>query len=204
MHLTTMSNYRHFKHFFDPVDWLDSKWKDKINTGFLSVNDAANLSGFTRQYVYNKIKLGALVSMQKQGKTLIPWRKFVLWYSSKSITPDSPIGAPSYSINGMEDLTSKKRCWVFRFVAKHGITSYYVGRHRRFNKHEVDQAWATESIYFKEWITIEEISIAFNIETDDVLYASARHRINRKIVDGEVLYLRKDIEYFKMRKEVLL
>lgn len=204
MHLTTMSNYRHFKHFFDPADWLDSKWKDKINTGFLSVNDAANLSGFTRQYVYNKIKSGALVSMQKQGKTLIPWRKFVLWYSSKSITPDSPIGAPSYSINGMEDLTSKKRCWVFRFVEKYGITSFYVGRHRRFNKHEVDQAWTTESIYFKEWITIEEISTAFNIETDDVLYASARHRINRKIVDGEVLYLRKDVEYIKMRKEVFL
>lgn len=129
---------------------------------------------------------------------------FVLWYSSKSITPDSPIGAPSYSINGMEDLTSKKRCWVFRFVEKYGITSFYVGRHRRFNKHEVDQAWTTESIYFKEWITIEDISTAFNIETDDVLYASVRHRINRMIEDGEVLYLRKDIEYLKMRKEVLL
>ena len=60
----------------------------------------------------------------------------------------------------MEDLTSKKRCWVFRFVEKYGITSFYVGRHRRFNKHEVDQAWTTESIYFKEWITIEEISTA--------------------------------------------
>lgn len=199
-----MSNYRHFKHFFDPADRLDSKWKDKINTGFLSVNDAANLSGFTRQYVYNKIKSGALVSMQKHGKTLIPWRKFVLWYSSKSITPNSPIGVPSYSIDGMEKLTSKKRCWVFRFVEKYGITSFYVGRHRRFNKHEVDQAWTTESIYFKEWITIEEISTAFNIKTDVVLYASVRHRINRMIEDGEVLYLRKDIEYLKMRKEVLL
>ena len=128
----------------------------------------------------------------------------VLWYSSKSITPDSPIGAPSYSINGMEDFTSKKRCRVCRFVEKYGIPSYYVGRHRRFNKLEVDKAWNIESIYFKDWLTIEEISSAFNIENNDILYASAKHRIKRKIDDGEVLYLRKDVEYLKKRKEELL
>ena len=41
--------YNNKKHFYDPYDSLDAEWKARISHGMLSVGEAAQLSGFSRQ-----------------------------------------------------------------------------------------------------------------------------------------------------------
>ena len=41
--------YNNKKHFYDPYDSLDAEWKARISHEMLSVGEAAQLSGFSRQ-----------------------------------------------------------------------------------------------------------------------------------------------------------
>ena len=41
--------YNNKKHFHDPYDSLDAEWKARISHEMLSVGEAAQLSGFSRQ-----------------------------------------------------------------------------------------------------------------------------------------------------------
>lgn len=41
--------YNFKKHYYDPYDSLDAEWKARISHEMLSVGEAAQLSGFSRQ-----------------------------------------------------------------------------------------------------------------------------------------------------------
>ena len=45
-------NYNFSKHYYDPfIQLKEEEWKDVVSRGFLSISEAATLSGYTRQYI---------------------------------------------------------------------------------------------------------------------------------------------------------
>ena len=62
--------YNNKKHYYDPYDSLDVEWKAKITHDWLSVGEAAVLSGFSRQYINKLIANGIIVAKKnKEGKS---------------------------------------------------------------------------------------------------------------------------------------
>lgn len=52
--------YNNKKHFYDPYDSLDAEWKARISHEMLSVEEAAQLSEFSRQYINKLIANGII------------------------------------------------------------------------------------------------------------------------------------------------
>lgn len=139
------------KHFYDPYDSLDVGWKLVIDKGYLSIAEAAILSGFSRQYLYKVLKCGAVKAQTNGiGHSVIKWRHFVKWYSSLPSTPTSPIGYASLSLSELMRYTGMSRSWVLKFASRYSIPSYYVGRHRRFCKTTCIEVWNLERIFLLE------------------------------------------------------
>ena len=158
--------YNNKKHFYDPYDSLDAEWKARISHEMLSVGEAAQLSGFSRQYI---------------NKLILP------------ITPTSPIGYSSYSLKELMRYTGMSRCWVLKFATRNSIPSYYVGMYRRFCKSVCEEAWKRESISLKRWLTIEEACALFDIDEEVIFALAALHRIRVKRLNKNQVYSKADI-----------
>ena len=163
--------YNNKKHFYDPYDSLDAEWKARISHEMLSVGEAAQLSGFSRQYI-NRLIANGIIDAKKNndGNYVIAWKKFVRWFSALPITPSSPIGYASYSLKELMRYTGMSRCWVLKFATRNSIPSYYVGMYRRFCKYACEEAWKRESIALKRWLTIEEACTLFDVGAE-VIFA---------------------------------
>ena len=42
-----MSNYKHFKHYYNPYDSLDVEWQHVVSKGYLTIGEIVCLSGYT-------------------------------------------------------------------------------------------------------------------------------------------------------------
>lgn len=56
--------YNNKKHFYDPYDSLDAEWKARISHEMLSVGEADQLFGFSRQYI-NKLIANGIIDAKK-------------------------------------------------------------------------------------------------------------------------------------------
>lgn len=190
------------KHYHDPFEHLDQKWHETIVSGFLTVSQAATLSGFTRQHIYHLITEGVLTVKVRNEIKHVPCKAFVKWFSSLAVSPESPLGFSSYSLKGLMDYTGMSRAWTLKFADRHSISSYYVGVFRRFNKHEAENAWKREWFKYAKWITAEEAIKNFNVDETIFYTMVAHHFVAIKHSDKRTLYSKRDIEKeLKWRKE---
>ncbi len=58
-----MSNYKHFKHYYDPYDSLDVEWQNVVSKGHLTISEVVSLSGYTKNYIYHLVKDGVIPCM---------------------------------------------------------------------------------------------------------------------------------------------
>ena len=66
--------YNNKKRFYDPYDSLDAEWKARLSHEMLSVREAAQFSGFSRQYI-NKLIANGIIDAKKNndGNYVIAW-----------------------------------------------------------------------------------------------------------------------------------
>lgn len=100
-----MSNYKHFKHYYNPYDSLDVEWQYVVSKGYLTISEIVCLSGFTKSYIYRLVKNGVIPSLIENNGRQVKWTDFVHWYSHLPETPSSPIGESSFSIYGLMNYT---------------------------------------------------------------------------------------------------
>ena len=100
--------YNFKKHYYDPYDSLDVKWKARISYDCLSVGEAALLSGFSRQYINRLVTNGRIIAARSyEGNYVISWKDFVKWYSALPVTPSSSIGYASLSLKELMRYTAR-------------------------------------------------------------------------------------------------
>ena len=158
-------NTKFFNHYPREWDTLGNEWKEIITGDVLSISQASELSGFSKRFIYAQIHSMKLLSTDKDplskqiySKSLqIEWRRFLMWYSHFDVLPASPFGPPSYSLKGMMNYMGRSRSWSLIFVSRYNIHTFFIGSLRRFDRYDVEEGWKKESIYFKEWIDIDEI-----------------------------------------------
>jgi len=139
-----LSNYKHFKHYYDPYDSLDVEWQNVVSKGHLTISEVVSLSGYTKSYVYRLVKDGVIPCMNGMSGKQVRWIAFIHWYSHLPETPASPIGEASFSIAGLIKLTGMGRCWLLiRFVTRYNVRSYNVGWLKRYIFRESQQVWTT-------------------------------------------------------------
>ena len=79
--------YNFKKHYYDPYDSLDAEWKARISHDWLSIGEAAHLSGFSRQYINRLVTNGRIIAKRSnEGNYGISWKIFVKWYSALPVT----------------------------------------------------------------------------------------------------------------------
>lgn len=122
-----MSNYKHFKHYYNPYDSLDVEWQHVVSKGYLTIGEIICLSGYTKSYIYRLVKNGVIPSLIENDGRKVKWTDFVHWYSHLLETPSSPIGESSFSIYGLMNYTGMGRSWLLSFVERYNIKSYHVG-----------------------------------------------------------------------------
>ena len=84
---------------------------------WLSVGEAALLSGFSRQYINRLVTNGRIIAKRGyEGNYCISWKNFVKWYSALPVTHPSPIGYASLSLKELMRYTGMSKCWVLKFV----------------------------------------------------------------------------------------
>ena len=153
----------------------------------LTVSQAAILSGFSKQFIYQLIKSNTLCYCILEGKTHIKYRNLRAWFAKLPSNKDCPLCPASFSLAGLMNYTKLGRCWVLRFVDRHDIRSYYLGNSRRFNYQDCIAAWAIEQTVNPKWITIEKAVEEYAIESDILLSATASKRVRIKCKDTKVL-----------------
>ena len=196
--------YNFKKHYYDPYDSLDAAWKARISHDWLSVGEAALLSGFSRQYINRLVTNGRIIAMRGyEGNYVISWKNFVKWYSALPVTHPPPIGYASLSLKELMRYTGMSRCWVLKFVTRNRIPSYYVGVYRRFHKSLCEEAWKHESIALKYWLTLEEASVFFDLDSSVIFALAALHRVRVKKLNKSYVYNKADILTVKKKGGVL-
>ena len=109
--------YNFNKHYYDPYDSLDVEWKARISHDWLSIGEAACLSGFSHQYINRLVTNGRIIAKRgNEGNYGISWKNFVKWYSALPVTHPSPIGYASLSLKELMRYTGMSKCWVLKFV----------------------------------------------------------------------------------------
>lgn len=181
------------KHYYDPFERLDQNWREVVATGFLTVNQVAKLSGYSRQHIYNVISQGNLITVKKDNKTVVSCKAFVKWVSSLNISNDSPLGYSSYSLRGLMDLTDMGRIWVLKFAERNSIPSYYCGVYRRFHKQESEKAWKLEWFKYAKWITSEDAKLYLDVNEIELYTMVAKHFVEIKQCNGRRLFSKRDI-----------
>lgn len=122
-----MSNYKHFKHYYNPYNSLDVEWQHVVSKGYLTIGEIICFSGYTKSYIYRLVKNGVIPSLIENDGRKVKWTDFVHWYSHLLETPSSPIGESSFSIYGLMNYTGMVRSWLLSFVERYNIKSYHVG-----------------------------------------------------------------------------
>lgn len=179
---------------------LDLRVQDHYEE-LLTVSQAAKLSGFTKQFIYQLIKSNKLCYRILEGKARIKYRHLRAWFVKIPTNKDCPFCPASFSLAGLMDYTKMGRCWVLRFVERYNIRSYYLGNSRRFNYQDCIAAWAIEQTVNPKWITIEKAVEEYAIESDILLSATASKRVRIKCKDIKVLVNVKDVKQLKELKQ---
>ena len=179
---------------------LDLRAQDHYEE-MLTISDAAQLSGFTKQFIYRLTKTNSLRYCILGGITRIKYRHLRAWFVKLPSNKDCHLCPASYSLAGLMDYTKMGRCWVLRFVERYNIRSYYLGNSRRFNYEDCIAAWAVELTANPQWITIEKAVKEYAIESDILLSATASKRVRIKCKDTKVLVNVKDVKELKELKQ---
>ena len=179
---------------------LDLRVQDHYEE-MLTVSDAAQLSGFTKQFIYRLTKTNFLRYCILGGVTRIKYRHLQAWFAKLPSNNDCPLCPASYSLSGLMGYTKMGRCWVLRFVERYNVRSYYLGNSRRFNYEDCVAAWAVELTANPQWITIEKAVEEYAIESDILLSATASKRVRIKCKDTKVLVNVKDVKQLKELKQ---
>ena len=167
----------------------------------LTVDEAAKLSGFSKQFIYRLTKTNSLRYSILGGITRIKYRHLRAWFAKLPSNKDCPFCPASFSLAGLMGYTKMGRCWVLRFVERYNIRSYYLGNSRRFNYDDCIAAWAIEQTVNPQWITIEKVVEEYEIESDILLSATASKRVRIKCKDTKVLVNVKDVKQLKELKQ---
>ncbi len=192
-----MSNYKHFKHYYNPYDSLDVEWQDVVSKGHLTIGEVVNLSGYTKSYIYRLVKNGVIPSLNGKSGKQVRWIDFIHWYSHLPETPASPIGEASFSITGMTKLTGMGRSWLLKLVTRYGVRSYHVGWLKRYNKEDVLAAWAEASCYVKPWLSANETMKIIDTDRKALCRAVARNVVRIRHNNGVLLFHARDIKRWK-------
>ena len=179
---------------------LDLRAQDHYEE-MLTVDEAAKLSGFSKQFIYRLTKAKSLRYCILGGITRIKYRHLRAWFTKLPSHKDCPFCPASFSLAGLMAYTKMGRCWVLRFVERYNIRSYYLGNSRRFNYQDCIAAWAIEQTVNPKWITIEKAVEEYAIESDVLLSATASKQIRIKCNDAKVLVNVMDVKQLKELKQ---
>ena len=179
---------------------LDLRAQDHYEE-LLTVSQAAKLSGFSKQFIYQLIKSNTLCYRILEGKAYIKYRHIRAWFAKLPSNKDCPLCPASFSLAGLMNYTKMGRSWVLHFVERHNVRSYYLGNSRRFNHEDCVAAWEVEQAKNPEWITIEDAAEKFAI-TREILLSTTESKIVRiKCKDAKVLVNVVDIKQLKELKQ---
>ena len=179
---------------------LDLRAQDHYEE-MLTVDEAAKISGFSKQFIYRLTKTNSLCYCILGGITRIKYRHLRSWFAKLRTNKDCPLCPATFSLAGLLNYTKMGRCWVLRFVERYNIRSYYLGNSRRFNYQDCIAAWAIEQTVNPKWITIEKAVEEYAIESDILLSATASKRVRIKCKDAKVLINMKDVKQLKELKQ---
>ena len=179
---------------------LDLRVQDHYEE-LLTVSQAAKLSGFSKQFIYQLIKSNKLCYRILEGEARIKYRHLRAWFTKLPTNKDCPFCPASFSLAELMSYTKMGRCWVLRFVERYNIRSYYLGNSRRFNYDDCIAAWAIEQTVNPQWITIEKAVKEYAIESDILLSATASKRVRIKCKDAKVLVNVMDVKQLKELKQ---
>lgn len=167
----------------------------------LTISEAAQLSGLSKQFIYQQLKSNALRFCLLSDIRYIKYRHLRAWFAKLPTNKDCPLCPASFSLAGLLNYTKMGRCWVLRFVERYNIRSYYLGNSRRFNYQDCIAAWAIEQTVNPKWITIEKAVEEYAIESEILLSATASKRVRIKCKDTKVLVNVKDVKQLKELKQ---
>lgn len=179
---------------------LDLRAQDHYEE-LLTISEAAQLSGLSKQFIYQQLKSKTLRYRLLGDIKHIKYRHLRAWFTKLPTNKDCPLCPASYSLSGLMGYTKMGRCWVLRFVERYKIRSYYLGNSRRFNYQDCIAAWIIEQTVNPKWITIEKAVEEYAIESDILLSATASKRVRIKCKDAKVLVNVKDIKQLKELKQ---
>lgn len=192
-----MTKIKHPKRGLPPLDLRAQDHYEEL----LTVSDAARLSGFTKQFIYQQLKSKTLHYCLLGDIRYIKYRHLRAWFAKLPSNKDCHLCPSSFSLAGLMDYTKMGRCWVLRFVERYDIHSYYLGNSRRFNYEDCIAAWAVELTANPQWITIEKAVEEYAIESEILLSATASKRVRIKCKDAKVLVNVKDVKQLKELKQ---
>jgi len=179
---------------------LDLRAQDHYEE-MLTISEAAQLSGFSKQFIYQQLKSNTLRFCLLGDIRYIKYRHLRAWFSKLPTNKDCPFCPASYSLSGLMDYTKMGRCWVLRFVERYNIRSYYLGNSRRFNYEDCIAAWAIEQTVNPKWIPIVKAVEEYAIESEILLSATASKRVRIKCKDTKVLVNVMDVKQLKELKQ---
>ena len=179
---------------------LDLRAQDHYEE-MLTVDEAAKLSGFSKQFIYRLTKSNSLRYCTLRDVTHIKYRHLRAWFVKLPSNKDCPLCPASFSLAGLMNYTKMGRSWVLRFVDRHDIRSYYLGNSRRFNYEDCIAAWAIEQTVNPKWIPIVKAVEEYAIESEILLSATASKRARIKCKDTKVLVNVKDVKQLKELKQ---
>lgn len=179
---------------------LDLRAQDHYEE-MLTVDEAAKLSGFSKQFIYRLTKTNSLRYCILGGVIHIKYRHLRAWFTKLPTNKDCPFCPASFSLAGLMGYTKMGRCWVLRFVDRHNIRSYYLGNSRRFNYDDCIAAWAIDQTVNPQWIPIVKAVEEYAIESEILLSATASKRVRIKCKDTKVLVNVMDVKQLKELKQ---
>lgn len=179
---------------------LDLRAQDHYEE-LLTISEAAQLSGLSKQFIYQQLKSKTLRYRLLGDIKHIKYRHLRAWFTKLPSNRDCHLCPASFSLAGLMNYTKMGRCWVLRFVDRHDIRSYYLGDSRHFNYDDCIAAWEIEKTINPKWITIEKAVKEYAIESDILLSATASKRVRIKCKDTKVLVNVKDVKQLKELKQ---
>ena len=179
---------------------LDLRTQDHYEE-LLTISEAAQLSGLSKQFIYQQLKSKTLRYRLLGDIKHIKYRHLRAWFTKLPSNKDCHLCPASFSFAGLINYTKMGRCWVLRFVDRYDIRSYYLGNSRRFNYDDCIAAWEIEKTVNPQWITIEKAVEEYAIESDILLSATASKRVRIKCKDTKVLVNVKDVKQLKELKQ---
>ena len=182
------------------IPLLDLRAQDHYEE-LLTISEAAQLSGLSKQFIYQQLKSDTLRFCLLGDIRHIKYRHLRARFVKFPTNKDCPFCPASFSLAGLMDYTKMGRCWVLRFVERYNVRSYYLGNSRRFNYEDCVAAWAVELTANQQWITIEKAVEEFAIESDVLLSATASKQVRIKCKDAKVFVNVKDVKQLKELKQ---